>query len=78
MTIYQVIVILFYILVGPSVLTNNQPEKLFKLYFVLKFTNDYPVCFDFPISHALENFAVRQGGAYTLEVTNEAVVLKAR
>ena len=39
---------------------------------------NYPVCFDFPISHALENFAVRQGGAYTLEVTNEAVVLKAR
>jgi muramoyltetrapeptide carboxypeptidase len=39
---------------------------------------NYPVCFGFPISHALENFAVRQGGAYTLEVTNEAVVLKAR
>ena len=30
---------------------------------------NYPVCFDFPISHALDNFAVKEGGIYALEVT---------
>lgn len=38
----------------------------------------YPICFDFPISHALENFAVKQGGCYTLEVTKDAALLKER
>jgi muramoyltetrapeptide carboxypeptidase len=39
---------------------------------------NYPVCFVFPISHALQNFAVKQGGAYALEVTNEGAILKER
>jgi muramoyltetrapeptide carboxypeptidase len=38
----------------------------------------YPICFDFPISHALQNFAVKQGGNYNLEVTKELVLLKER
>lgn len=39
---------------------------------------NYPVCFDFPISHALQNFAVKQGGTYALEVNNEGAILKER
>ena len=39
---------------------------------------NYPSCLNFPISHALQNYAVKQGGEYTLEVTNEAVILKER
>jgi muramoyltetrapeptide carboxypeptidase len=39
---------------------------------------NYPICFVFPISHALQNFAVKQGGAYALEVTNEGAILKER
>lgn len=39
---------------------------------------NYPVCFDFPISHALENFAVMEGATYTLEVTKEGSILKTR
>ena len=39
---------------------------------------NYPVCFDFPISHALQNFAVKQGGSYTLEVNSEGAILKER
>ena len=38
----------------------------------------YPICFDFPISHALQNFAVKQGGLYSLEVNKEFVLLKER
>lgn len=38
----------------------------------------YPICFDFPISHALQNFAVKQGKAYSLEVTKDMVLLKER
>ena len=29
---------------------------------------NYPICFDFPISHDLQNFAVKEGAIYTLEV----------
>jgi len=39
---------------------------------------NYPICFEFPISHALQNYAVKQGGNYALEVTNETVILKER
>jgi len=28
----------------------------------------YPICFDFPISHAIQNYAVKEGGMYQLEV----------
>ena len=39
---------------------------------------NYPVCFDFPISHGLQNYAVKQGGAYALEVNSEGAILKER
>ncbi|MGI9138943.1 MAG: S66 peptidase family protein [Sediminibacterium sp.] len=38
----------------------------------------YPICFDFPISHGLQNFAVKEGCEYTLDVSNEQVLLKER
>jgi muramoyltetrapeptide carboxypeptidase len=36
----------------------------------------YPVCFDFPISHGLANYAVKEGGIYTLEVTDQGATLQ--
>ena len=37
---------------------------------------DFPICFDFPVSHGKENFALKIGGKYTLEVSKEKVHLK--
>ena len=37
---------------------------------------DYPVCFDFPISHTDKNFAVKIGIDYSLDVGAKKVVLK--
>ena len=37
---------------------------------------NFPVCFDFPVSHGKENYALKIGGKYTLEVGKEKVVLK--
>ncbi len=36
----------------------------------------YPICFDFPISHSLANYAIKQGQVYSLEVNSQAVILK--
>ena len=36
----------------------------------------YPICFNFPISHDLNNFAVKEGAIYELEITSEIVTLK--
>ncbi|MBO9618389.1 MAG: LD-carboxypeptidase [Niabella sp.] len=36
---------------------------------------DYPVCFDFPVSHDKENYALRIGGYYRLSVTGGGVQL---
>ena len=36
---------------------------------------EYPVCFNFPVSHEKENFALRIGMKYKLEITNEKVIL---
>jgi len=35
----------------------------------------YPICFDFPISHELNNMPVQLGAAYQLSVTDEASLL---
>jgi muramoyltetrapeptide carboxypeptidase len=35
-----------------------------------------PIAFDFPISHELPNFAVKEGVDYYFEVSNKAVILK--
>jgi muramoyltetrapeptide carboxypeptidase len=35
----------------------------------------YPICYDFPISHATNNYPVIEGGNYTLSVTDDEVSL---
>lgn len=35
---------------------------------------DYPVCFEFPVSHAKPNFALKVGGRYTLHVGEKTVL----
>jgi muramoyltetrapeptide carboxypeptidase len=35
-----------------------------------------PIAFDFPISHELPNYAVKQGVNYTFEVTSEGTILR--
>jgi muramoyltetrapeptide carboxypeptidase len=41
---------------------------------ITKGTN-YPICFDFPISHELNNMPVQLGATYQLAVTENAAVL---
>jgi len=36
----------------------------------------YPICFDFPISHSLSNYAIKQGQKYSLEVSQAGVSLQ--
>ncbi|WP_276485072.1 S66 peptidase family protein [Paraflavitalea pollutisoli] len=36
---------------------------------------DYPVCFDFPVGHQKNNFALKSGAVHTLEVNTEGVTL---
>ena len=36
---------------------------------------DYPICFDFPVSHDKENFALKVGGEYLLKVKTKGVSL---
>ena len=36
---------------------------------------DFPVCYGFPISHDINNFAVKEGGMYDLEITKTQVTL---
>ncbi|HLK28012.1 MAG TPA: LD-carboxypeptidase [Puia sp.] len=37
---------------------------------------DYPVCFDFPVGHQKENYALKCGIHHKLEIKNDEVVLK--
>jgi muramoyltetrapeptide carboxypeptidase len=37
---------------------------------------NYPVCFNFPISHNKENYAIKCGCTYQLDVSNKKVTLK--
>ena len=39
---------------------------------------DYPVCFGFPVSHEAENYALKIGGHYRLNVQGDRVVLDER
>jgi len=36
---------------------------------------DYPICFDFPVSHNKENYALKVGGAHKLKITARRVSL---
>jgi muramoyltetrapeptide carboxypeptidase len=37
---------------------------------------DYPVCFNFPVSHGMENYALKIGVKYDLTVDNKLVTLQ--
>lgn len=37
---------------------------------------NYPICFDFPVSHNKENYALKIGVKYSLHVSRDGVVLK--
>jgi muramoyltetrapeptide carboxypeptidase len=39
-------------------------------------TYDYPVCFNFPVSHEAENYALKIGMPYKLVVRDSGVELK--
>jgi len=36
----------------------------------------YPICFDFPISHSLPNYAIKQGQEYSLAISEAGVCLQ--
>jgi muramoyltetrapeptide carboxypeptidase len=36
---------------------------------------NYPVCFDFPVGHVKENYALKVGGEYRLNISQEQVIL---
>ena len=36
---------------------------------------DFPVCFDFPVSHGKENYALKVGVKYTLDISKDRVTL---
>jgi muramoyltetrapeptide carboxypeptidase len=36
---------------------------------------DFPICFDFPVSHAKENYALKAGAKYHLQIQNDKVIL---
>ena len=37
---------------------------------------DYPVCYNFPVSHSKENYALKVGAGYKLKVGKNKVVLE--
>jgi muramoyltetrapeptide carboxypeptidase len=37
---------------------------------------DYPACFNFPVSHEKENYALKVGGEYVLTISADKVILK--
>ena len=37
---------------------------------------NYPVCYDFPISHALQNYPIKEGANYTLDIEQDQVTLR--
>ena len=44
------------------------------IYDVVK-AYDYPICFNFPVSHEKENYALKVGGTYELKITKKMVRL---
>ena len=45
------------------------------IYEVVKDFN-FPVCFNFPVSHTKENYALKVGGSYQLKITGKKTTLK--
>ena len=50
-------------------------KKIDQLLFDVISDNTYPVCFDFPVSHETQNYALKEGGFYQFEVSKKGVSL---
>ena len=50
-------------------------KKVNKLIKEITAPYDYPVCFNFPVSHTKENYALKIGVKYTLKITRSKTVL---
>jgi muramoyltetrapeptide carboxypeptidase len=51
-------------------------KKLNHVLFDVVSAYDYPVCFDFPVSHETANYALKEGGYYELKVDATKVTLR--
>jgi len=51
-------------------------KKVYEVIREIVAEYDYPVCFDFPVSHGKENYALKVGVTYELKVTAKEVRLK--
>jgi muramoyltetrapeptide carboxypeptidase len=47
-----------------------------EIIFDIVKTYDYPVCMEFPVSHEKENYALKVGADYHLNVTQNRVMLR--
>ena len=51
-------------------------KKLEELIQDLVKEYDYPICFNFPVSHEKENYALKIGGHYQLKISKKTVQLR--
>jgi muramoyltetrapeptide carboxypeptidase len=51
-------------------------QELYELIFDKVKEYDYPICFDFPVGHVKENYALKVGVKYQLTVSEEKVMLE--
>ena len=51
-------------------------KKVIDILFEAIADYDFPVCFDFPVSHEKENYAIVEGARYTLNIQKKKVTLK--
>jgi muramoyltetrapeptide carboxypeptidase len=50
-------------------------KKINQLLFDMVSNYAYPVCFDFPVSHEPQNYALKEGAVYKLQVDQKDVTL---
>ena len=50
-------------------------KSIYEVIYAIVTGYDYPVCFNFPVSHGKENYALKIGGIYQLSVSKKKVVL---
>lgn len=50
-------------------------KSIYEVIYAIVTGYDYPVCFNFPVSHGKENYALKIGGIYHLNVGKKEVVL---
>ena len=51
-------------------------KKIDELIYEVVKDFDFPVCFNFPVSHTKENYALKVGGSYQLKITGRKITLK--